>query len=351
LQQLITPFLIAWLSGLVLVPIIRRLAFLLGFVDTPNNRKIHTRPIPRVGGVAIFLATLFGAVPFLAHHEKLVGLILASSLMFLIGLLDDIWDLPPKVKLIGQFLACTILILFHVRIEFVSDFMRGEGLVAIGYLAYPVTFLWVIGLTNTINLVDGVDGLAGGIVFIALATLLATRLLTPYSQDPAVMSGVLALTAALMGSVLAFLRYNVFPARIFMGDCGAYYLGFLTAGLSIVGGAKGSILLPLVIPLITFGLPLLDVILAILRRLFNRVPIFQADKEHLHHKLMRNGFTQSETTRFLWMVSTCFGLVAILTSGAYHRGITLTVVFLLLGMIFCAGVFFVRTLKARQPLS
>ncbi len=342
------PFIIAWLAGLVLVPIIRKAALRLGLVDHPNTRKIHTHPIPRVGGVAIFLAGLLGTLPFLLQEEKTLGVLLAGTFNFLVGLIDDLKDLPPKVKLGGQFFACLILFYFNVRIEFVTDFVAGEGLIAVGLFTYPLTLLWIIGLTNTINLIDGVDGLAGGIVFIALATLLATRLLMPLQQDSIVISNVLVITSALMGSLLAFLRYNVFPAAIFMGDSGAYFLGFITSCLSVAGAAKGTILLPLVIPLIAFGLPVLDVLLAILRRISQKVPIFQADKEHLHHKLLRNGFSQAETTRFLWMVSTCFGLLAILTSGVYHRGITFTVVVLLIGMVFFAGMFFVRTLNARR---
>ena len=342
------PFIIAWLAGLLLVPFIRKTAVRLGLFDRPNTRKIHTHPIPRVGGVAVFLAGILGSLPFLLQDEKTTGVLLASTFIFMVGLIDDIHDLPPKVKLAGQFFACLILFYFNVRIEFVTDFIAGEGLIAIGFFTYPLTLLWIIGLTNTINLIDGVDGLAGGIVFIALATLLATRLLMPQQQDSLVIANVLVITSALMGSLLAFLRYNVFPAAIFMGDSGAYFLGFITSCLSVAGAAKGTILLPLVVPLIAFGLPVLDVLLAILRRISQRVPIFQADKEHLHHKLLRNGFTQAETTRFLWMVSTCFGLLAILTSGVYHRGITYTVVLLLIAMVFFSAVFFVRTLNARR---
>ena len=146
---------------------------------------------------------------------------------------------------------------------------------ALGLLTYPLTLLWVIGLTNTVNLVDGVDGLAGGIVFIALATLLSVRLATPNMQDPELITNVLVLSAAIMGALLAFLRFNVFPAIIFMGDSGAYFLGFMTSALSVAGAAKGSILFPLIIPLIAFGLPVLDVLFAILRRYFKKVRFFR----------------------------------------------------------------------------
>jgi UDP-GlcNAc:undecaprenyl-phosphate GlcNAc-1-phosphate transferase len=198
----------------------------------------------------------------------------------------------------------------------------------------------VIGLTNTVNLVDGVDGLAGGIVFIALSTLLAVRLFMPPTQDPELMNNVLVLSASIMGGLLAFLKYNVYPASIFMGDSGAYFLGFMTAALSIAGAAKGSILFPLILPLIAFGLPVIDVFLAILRRYSKKVPIFQADKEHLHHKLLARGFSQKETTRFLWMVSACFGFVAILSADISHRGVqSFAGLFLIIMIILCLAFF------------
>ncbi|MFZ2958290.1 MAG: MraY family glycosyltransferase [Candidatus Ozemobacteraceae bacterium] len=349
MAHIIMPFIVAWVAGLLLVPLVRRIALRLGLVDRPNRRKIHAHPIPRIGGTAIYLATCLGALPFLTDEAKIRGVFIAGTFMFIVGLLDDILDLPPKVKLAGQIMAVLLLFFFHVRIDFITDFYSGSGHVALGILAYPLTLLWVIGLTNTVNLIDGVDGLAGGIVFIALGTLLAVRLISPQTQDIAVIQNVLALTAALMGSILAFLRFNVFPAAIFMGDSGAYFLGFTVAALAIAGATKGSILLPLVIPLIALGLPVLDVILAILRRFMRRVHIFQADKEHLHHKLLKLGFSQADTTRFLWMVSTCFGLLAILMSGVPHRGLASMVTLLLVLMLIVSAAFFVSRAKRNIP--
>ncbi|MEW6709319.1 MAG: MraY family glycosyltransferase [Candidatus Riflebacteria bacterium] len=342
LKQVIFAFILSWVAGIVLVPMIRKVALKLGLVDRPGYRKIHKSPVPRVGGVALFLAALIGALPFIAESQETAGILLAATFVFIIGLLDDMLDLPARVKLAGQIAGCFILVGFGVKIDFVTDFIAGKGLVALGLLTYPLTFLWVIGLTNTVNLVDGVDGLAGGIVFIALATLLSVRLFVPNTQDMMLMQNVMVLSAALMGSLLAFLRYNVFPAIIFMGDSGAYYLGFMTSALSIAGAAKGSILFPLIVPLIAFGLPVIDVVFAILRRYFKKVPIFQADKEHLHHRLLAMGFSQKETTRFLWMVSTCFGFVAILSADINHRGVQNFAGLCLIVMIILCILFFIR---------
>jgi len=325
---------------MLLVPLVRKAAIKLGLVDRPNNRKIHKSPIPRVGGVALFLGSLIGALPFLKENSATLGVLLASAFIFVIGLIDDLIDLKPRVKLAAQIIACFVLFMFGVKINIVTDFIAGQGFVSLGLLTYPLTLLWIIGLTNTVNLVDGVDGLAGGIVFIALSTLLTVRLMIPQVQDPALMSNVLVISASTMGVLLAFLKYNVFPASIFMGDSGAYFLGFVTAALSVAGGAKGSILFPLIVPLIAFGLPVFDVIFAILRRFFKKVPIFQADKEHLHHRLLNRGFTQRETTRFLWMVSSCFGFVAVLVADIPHRGIqAVSGVCLVIMMFLCVSQF------------
>lgn len=325
---------------MLLVPLVRRMALNLGLVDRPGGRKIHKSPVPRVGGIALYLGGLIGALPFLTESSETLGIMLAGTFIFLIGLLDDLIDLQPRVKLAGQIFAGLLLLFFGVKISFVTDFISGQGLVALGLLTYPLTLLWVTGLTNTVNLVDGVDGLAGGIVFIALATLLSVRLVTPNLQDPELISNVLVLTSSIMGALLAFLRYNVFPAVIFMGDSGAYFLGFMTAALSIAGAAKGSILFPLIVPLIALGLPVLDVMFAILRRYFKKVPIFQADKEHLHHRLLQRGFSQRDTTQFLWMVSCCFGFVAVLAADIPHRGIqTVSAVFLVIMVFLCVSTF------------
>jgi UDP-GlcNAc:undecaprenyl-phosphate GlcNAc-1-phosphate transferase len=162
------------------------------------------------------------------------------------------------------------------------------------------------------------------------------------------MHNVLVLSASLMGGLLAFLKYNVFPASIFMGDSGAYFLGFMTAALSIAGAAKGSILFPLIVPLIAFGLPVIDVFMAILRRRSKKVPIFQADKEHVHHKLLARGFSQKETTRFLWMVSTCFGFVAILSADIAHRGVQSFAALCLIVMLFLCIIFFLSKSNERK---
>jgi UDP-GlcNAc:undecaprenyl-phosphate GlcNAc-1-phosphate transferase len=348
MKQFILPFILAWVAGMLLIPLVRRFALNLGFVDRPGHRKIHKNPIPRIGGVAIFFGCFVGALPFLQENTATFGVLIGSTLIFIIGLIDDLIDLKARVKLAAQIIACLILFAFGVKINIVTDFIAGQGFVALGYLTYPITLFWVIGLTNTVNLVDGVDGLAGGIVFIALSTLLTVRLLVPQIQDPALMQNVLVITAATMGALLAFLRFNVHPATIFMGDSGAYFLGFVTAALSVAGGAKGSILFPLIVPLIAFGLPVIDVLFAILRRFFKRVPIFQADKEHLHHRLLNRGFSQRDTTRFLWMVSSCFGFIAVLAADIPHRGIQNLAGLCLIVMLFLCVSQFNRKSNAKK---
>lgn len=342
MKEIVLPFCVAWIAGMLLTPLVRRMAIKLGLVDRPGARKIHKKPIPRIGGVALFLGSLIGALPFLKENNATVGILIASCFVFIIGLIDDLIDLKARVKLAAQIMASIILLYFGVKINIMTDFISGQGAVPLGLLTYPLTLFWVVGLTNTINLVDGVDGLAGGIVFIALSTLLTVRMMIPQMQEPGLMSNVVVLSASTMGVLLAFLKYNVNPASIFMGDSGAYFLGFLTASLAVVGGAKGSILFPLIIPLIAFGLPVLDVLFAILRRYFRHVPIFQADKEHLHHRLLKRGFSQRETTRFLWKVSSCFGFVAVLVADIPHKGVNAVAGVGLVFMLYSCITQFIR---------
>lgn len=346
--HIVLPSLLGLLAGLVLNPLVRRIGLGLGLVDRPDQRKIHSRPTPRIGGVGIYLAGLIGALPFVQDDLRTNGMLLAGTVVFIVGLLDDILDLPAKVKLAGQIVGGSLLLAAGIRIQFLTDFISGSGVLPLGMLAVPLTLLWVIGLTNTVNLIDGVDGLAGGVVLIALTTLLAVRISIPGVQDLELMRNVLVISAALIGSLIGFLRFNIFPASIFMGDSGAYFLGFITAALSVAGAAKGSILLALVIPVIAFGMPIADVLFAIVRRGIARKPIFQADRGHLHHRLLQLGFTQRDTTRFLWMVSACFGLLALLVSGLPHRGMTHLMALALIGMILVTAGFFFDRLRRRR---
>ena len=173
MEKILLPFFVSLIAGLALVPVVRRMSLKLGLVDRPGGRKIHTKPIPRIGGLAIYFGSLIGALPFLSENLPTIGVMIAGTFVFLIGFLDDLMDLKPKVKLAGQIIGCLVLFYFGVKINVMTNFVSGQGMFALGLLTYPLTLVWVIGLTNTVNLVDGVDGLAGGIVFIALASLVA----------------------------------------------------------------------------------------------------------------------------------------------------------------------------------
>lgn len=308
-------FAVALLVSMVVMPAVILLAQRTGAMDAPNARKVHKKPIPRIGGLGIYAgfmaAIIFVAVKFGLDGEQLkeiVGLIVSGSLIVALGLLDDYKNLPAKVKLGGQILAAAVLVLiFDVRIDFVTD-PYGEYIYfdnfPIPYLAIPVTMFWLVGLTNTVNLIDGLDGLAAGVASIASFTIMLIAL-----EQNLILVAVL--TAALAGAAVGFLKYNFNPAKIFMGDTGSMFLGFMLAGISVTGAVKSVAAIALVVPIFALGLPILDTTFAIVRRIRGGVPIFKPDKGHLHHRLLSVGFTQRQAVLLMYVISALFGLSAI----------------------------------------
>ncbi|MBQ7704236.1 MAG: undecaprenyl/decaprenyl-phosphate alpha-N-acetylglucosaminyl 1-phosphate transferase [Selenomonadaceae bacterium] len=295
---------------LILTPAVIFLANKTGAVDEPDARKVHTYPIPRIGGVGIYLAFLISliAVELIAHlgRENLYeirGLLISGTLMFLVGLIDDYKNLPAKVKLLGQIIAAAILVvIFNVRVDFVTnpfgDFIYLE------WLAIPATIFWLVGLTNTVNLIDGLDGLAAGVCGLAAVTIFLVAMEQNFFL-------ITILTAALAGAAFGFLFYNTNPARIFMGDSGSLFLGFMLASISIIGVVKSAATIALIVPILALGIPILDTTFAILRRFIGGQPIFKPDKGHLHHRLLKLGFTQRQAVFLMYVISAMLGLSAI----------------------------------------
>jgi UDP-GlcNAc:undecaprenyl-phosphate GlcNAc-1-phosphate transferase len=306
--QYLLIFLTALLLALVFTPAAIKLAPKIGAVDVPRDgRRMHTKAMPRLGGLAIYIGTTAALLVFLPFSSSLMGLIAGGTLMFLVGIIDDVKSLPAKVKLGCQILCAFILFRFSVRISFISD-PFGEG-----YYYFPwivsllVTVLWIVGITNTINLIDGLDGLAGGVTVIASVSI---AYIAHISDRPDVCMAMLAIS----GAALGFLRFNFYPARIFMGDGGALFLGFMIAGFSVISPMKSATVLATVAPVLVLGLPIFDTAFAILRRLINRRPIMEADKGHLHHRIMAAGLGQRRTVLTLYAISGVMGAAAILLS-------------------------------------
>ncbi|MBX6377608.1 MAG: undecaprenyl/decaprenyl-phosphate alpha-N-acetylglucosaminyl 1-phosphate transferase [Clostridia bacterium] len=303
---------ISFLLAFALTPVVRRVALRIGVVDRPGERSVHTRPVPLLGGVAIFLA--FGAgVAATGGLSSLParGILAGGALMLVVGIVDDYRPLRPAVKLAGQLAAAVVLLFAGVRIDFVTN--PWGGLLALGPWAYPLTLLWVVAIINVVNLMDGLDGLAAGVTSIACVTL---ALVAWQTQQP--LEAVL-LIAALAGSALGFLPYNFNPARIFMGDAGSMFLGYVLAAVSVEGSVKSPAAVALAVPLLVLGLPIADTFLAILRRLQSGRPVGQADRDHLHHRLLRLGLNQREAVLWMYMVTGWLGVSALAVVGVNPR--------------------------------
>lgn len=293
---------------LLITPFVIKFAEKTGALDVPDSRKVHKKPIARIGGFAIYIA--FTAVIFIYFYindlltKEIMGLIVSGSFIFFVGVVDDYKNIPAKVKLLGQIVAALIFALgFDVKIEFISD-PFGDYLF-LEEFAVPVTVLWLVSLTNTVNLIDGLDGLAAGVSAIACFTLF----LVAMEQNVFLVS---FLTAALLGSALGFLYYNFNPAKIFMGDSGSMFLGFILAGISVIGPTKSAAALSLIVPMLALGLPIMDTAFAIIRRKRAGIPIFKPDRGHLHHRLLDLGLSQKQAVLLMYVISALLGLVAIL---------------------------------------
>ena len=336
-------FAVAFVVSLFVMPAVILLANRTGALDAPNARKVHKKPIPRIGGLGIYTgfmaAIIVVALKFGLDGEQVketVGLMVSGSLIVALGLIDDYKNLPAKVKLAGQFVAAGVLVgLFDVRIDFMTD-PFGDYFY-LDHLAIPATIFWLVGLTNTVNLIDGLDGLAAGVAAIASFTIMLIALEQSFVL-------VAVMTAALAGAAVGFLKYNFNPAEIFMGDSGSMFLGFMLAGISVTGAVKSVAAIALVVPIFALGLPILDTTFAIVRRLRGGVPIFKPDKGHLHHRLLNVGFTQRQAVLLMYVISALFGLSAIaLTAVSYQIAVMILLV------VVAAIIYGVRKLGIARP--
>ncbi len=301
-------FLVAFVLALGLTPLAIRIAPKIGAIDIPkDNRRMHTKAMPRFGGIAIYIGTITAMMVFLPLNAKLLGVIAGGTLIFIVGVIDDIRGMPAKVKLISQIVCAIILFQFSVRISFIGN-PFGDGFFFFPWwLSLIVTIIWIVGITNTVNLIDGLDGLAAGIAFIASISISYTAYLTDRPE-------IALATLAIAGASLGFLPYNFNPAKIFMGDSGSLFLGFMLAGISVMGPMKGATVIATVVPMFVLALPIFDTAFAIIRRLVNGRPIMEADKGHLHHRIMAVGLGQKRTVLTLYGISGIMGVAAILLS-------------------------------------
>jgi len=301
---------IAMVITLAMTPIVKKLAIRWGAVDQPDHRKVHTRIMPRLGGLAIFIAFAVCFFLFVPKTKEAWGIFIGGTIIVITGALDDRYQLSPKAKILGQLIAAAVVIAMGLRVDFIN--LPFDGQVYFRWLSIPITLFWLVGVTNAVNLIDGLDGLAAGVSGIAL---LATAVMA------FLMGNTLAilLSVILLGAVIGFLFFNFHPAKIFMGDTGALFLGFNLAALSILG-FKQVTLIAFLVPILILGVPLSDTFYAIVRRWVHKKPISEPDKNHLHHCLLSMGFSHRKTVIVIYMVSAFFALSAVLFSQSYLWG-------------------------------
>ena len=320
----------AFIASILLTPLVKRLAFRIGAVDAPNYRKVHARIMPRLGGLAIFLAFLIGIAilyPFLINvllwhtsEYSLLAIILGACIIVATGVIDDMREISAKAKMLGQ-LAAALIVIFVGGIQIDEVNLPFVGELDFGLLSIPLTILWIIGITNAINLIDGLDGLAAGVSTIALITLAVMAFIMGNMF-------VLAIAAILAAASIGFLFYNFHPAKIFMGDTGALFLGFMISVLALLG-FKNVTFVSLIIPIIILGVPISDTFFAIVRRVRMKKKWSDPDKSHLHHRLLDMGFTHRQTVLLIYGIAMMFGLAAVIFSMAKVWGAILLIAVIL----------------------
>jgi UDP-GlcNAc:undecaprenyl-phosphate GlcNAc-1-phosphate transferase len=305
--DLATAFLIALVSSFLLTYPVKKFAIRIGAVDMPNYRKIHKDIKPRLGGLAIFLGSLLGALYLQPEHQHLEAIFYGALVIVITGALDDKYQIKPVVKLTGQLIAASFLVSSGLIIETVT--LPIIGLIDLEFFSVMITVLWVVGITNAINLIDGLDGLATGVTTIALMSIFIMALI-----DTQLMAAYLSIV--LIGANLGFLYHNFYPAKIYMGDTGSNFLGYMVAVVSMLGLFKNVAFLSFVVPIIVLAVPIFDTLVAIVRRAYNKENIMAADNKHLHYQLIRAGYSHRKTVLIIYLFSAVFGGLAILFSTA-----------------------------------
>ena len=336
LQPAVAPALVALAACALLTPAAIWTARRVGFLAYPRDRDIHSKPVPYGGGLAMFVAFAVACVAFLRHDPSVPGLLVLCGVTTAIFVIDDRWGIPALIKLgIQAAIAVAAVKVFGFEIHFVLalPFLQIHNL---GLLILPITVLWIVGMQNAANLLDGVDGLAAGVIGVTAVVLLVA--LAGRQQN------VVVLSAVLFGVCAGFLLFNFHPARIFMGDSGAYFLGLAVALLSVVGVAKVAV----AVPLLAMGIPIADTGVAIIRRRRNGKAAFGADKEHIHHRLLGLGLTQRQTCLLLYCASGILGAAGLTALG--HRRILAVVIVLIIVVLSTALGERLRTSSQRIPL-
>ena len=304
IKQILLMVAITFLFTVLFIPMVGKIANHIGALDIPNERKVHKNPIPRLGGLGIYFGFLLGYMIFGHESIQMNSILIGSFIIMVTGIIDDIKPIPAKYKFLGQLVGAAIIPIYGgIALREVSAF----GLyINFGMLSVPVTILFIVAIINCMNLIDGLDGLAGGLSSIYFLTvgIIAMIMKSPGGLD-------VILTFVMLGSTLGFLWHNFNPAKIFMGDSGSMFLGYIIAVIALLG-FKNVTLTSFIIPLLLLAIPILDTLFAILRRLINHKPISMPDKSHLHHQLLRLSFSQRKTVLIIYFIDILFAIASII---------------------------------------
>lgn len=333
LEKLFIPMLCSFLISVLFTPVVIKIAHHVKAIDVPKDeRRIHNIPVPLLGGLSLYIATIICMVVFVnLESSKLVGIVVGSSLIVFMGFIDDINPIPAKYKFLVQIVAAFILVFSGIRITGLSSILNMQNTIVVDeFLGVVLSVIWIVGITNTLNLIDGLDGLTSGVATISSFTL-AYVSFTNGRIETAIITLIIA------GACLGFLPYNFNPAQIFMGDTGALFLGFILSAISIEGTIKSATAITFFAPVLALGIPVLDTAMAIVRRLLKGQNPFSADKEHLHHKILSTGIGQKRTVLFLYFINTMFGIAGVFLLNRNYLEMSILILF-----TFSLLVYFVK---------
>ena len=310
---ILLPLVVALVISFLSTPMVKSFAYKLGAIDVPKDeRRMHKVPIPRMGGLAIFLGFIISVLLFVEVDDQMKGILLGSVIIVVMGIIDDITPLRASLKFVIQILAALIPVYYGVQITCISNpnLFSDNPYWNFGWLSIPITVIWIVGLTNAVNLIDGLDGLAIGVSSISALTMLAIAILVAEPQVAVIM-------AALVGACIGFMPYNMNPAKIFMGDTGSTFLGYILACITIQGLFKFYAVISFVVPFLILGLPIFDTMFAIIRRISHGQNPMAPDRSHVHHRLIDMGLNQKQAVAVLYVISAILGLSAVVlaTSG------------------------------------
>ena len=323
LQKIIMAFLISVAIAFVTAPLSIKIANVMGIIDKPKDaRRVHKNPTPRFGGMSIFLGSMVAMTIPAAMNNKIMIAMLGGFGMYLLGIIDDMYDIKPIVKFLGQVAVASGVYALGIRITFISNYFGAKvtdshaNVILSAGVAYLITVLWIVGITNAVNLMDGLDGLAAGSV--AIMSLSLAYIAYIHGSRLGSMPVCIALIAV-AGGCIGFLPYNFSPAKTFMGDGGALYLGYMIAVLSVISPLKRATVVGALIPILTLAVPIFDTLFAMLRRTLRHQSIMHADKGHLHHHLMAAGFGQRRSVLIMYGIVGIMGIVAVLISRELYK--------------------------------